>query len=134
MLRLNNAVIVLRRITSEFAPALHRSTAHDASEDTLSIFELRNAVFQELPLTLRAGGLRRDCLYFGIRQFTNSDRVEDLVDVTDHMAFNDLGRDVGDECLLGNLDGGAVSEVRCGRVGADLPCRLQVGNQELHHS
>ena len=50
--------------------------------------------------------LRGNCLHLGIFQAANGDRVEDRVQPTDHMAFDDLCGDVGDERLLRNLDGG----------------------------
>lgn len=84
---------------------LHHSTAHDVSEDALAVFELRDAVFQELSLALRTRRLRGKRFHLGIRQLTDSDRAENLVQVPNHMALDDLCSDVGDESLLRDLDG-----------------------------
>ena len=111
---------------------LHGSTAHDASEDALSVFELHDAVFQELSLALRTRRLRGKRFHLGIRQATDGGRAEDPVQVTDHMAFDDLCGHVRDKSLLGNLDG--VSEVMDRFAQASLPCRLQRDSREPLHS
>ena len=85
---------------------LHRGTTHNASEDCLSFPKLRNAIFKELSFALGLRRLRGNRLHLGIPQTANDDRVENLVQATDHMAFDDLCGDVGDERLLRNLDGG----------------------------
>ena len=84
--------------------ALRRSTTHDAAEDALSALQLRNTILQELSVALRARWLRSNRLYFRIRQAADSDRAKYLLKATDHVAFDDLGGDVGDESFLGDLD------------------------------
>ena len=84
---------------------LRHSTTHDVSEDALAVFELRDAVFQELSLALRTRRLRGKRFHLGIRQLTDSDRAENFVQVPNHVAFDDLCSDVGDESLLRDLDG-----------------------------
>ena len=84
---------------------LHRGTTHDASEDCLSILELRNAIFKELSVTLDLRRLRGNRLHLGIPQAANGDRIENLVQAADHVAFDDLCGDVGDERLLRHLGG-----------------------------
>ena len=85
---------------------LHRGTTHNVSEDLLSILELRNAIIQELSFALAVYRLRCNRPHLRILQATNGDRIENLVQAADHMAFNDLCGDVGDESLLRDLDGG----------------------------
>ena len=85
---------------------LHRGTTHDVSEDFSSFLELRNAIIQAMSLELGVRRLRGNRLHLGIFQAANGDRVENRVQPTDHMAFDDLCGDVGDERLLRDLADG----------------------------
>lgn len=76
------------------------SEAHDASENVLSILEFLDAVLEEGSLTSCGGGLGHKALQLGVWHFQHNHGRENVLEISDDVALNDLGDYVGDESLL----------------------------------
>jgi hypothetical protein len=78
-------------------------SSHDTPENLLSRLQLRDLILQTLSLVDRSHRLRRNRLSLRIGQTTDHHGRENLLQAADDVAFDNLGGDVRDECLLRNL-------------------------------
>ena len=88
------------------------SSSHHASENMLSILQLRDAILQKFPVLPRIVWLRRNSFHLRIRQTVDDDWVEDILEASNDMSLDDLCGYIGDENLLHYLDDRKRKSVR----------------------
>lgn len=92
-----------------FALLVLLSDAHDASQNFLPMLKLLDAVREGDPLTPRGERLGHEALQLGVWHIERYHGREDILEVPDNVALDDLGCNVGDERLLLYLFGSLIT-------------------------
>ena len=94
------------------APYLQRGAANNLPQDLMTLLQPLDPVLQESSLVLSRARLGGNSLRLSVCKPVHCNGGEDVFEPADDVAFNDLGRDICDEGLMSDLDGGGEKSVR----------------------